>query len=70
LFGATMGTVMNGRYIVAALMAIVGLIFLGQGLGYIGGSSMTGSSFWAVVGAVLLVAAGLIVWLARRPVRS
>jgi glucose dehydrogenase len=42
------------RRIVGALLAIIGVVFLGQGLQLIQGSSMTGSTFWAVVGAVLL----------------
>jgi LPXTG-motif cell wall-anchored protein len=55
-------------YILAAVLALIGAIFLGQGLGYIGGSGMTGSSFWAVVGAVLIVAAvALVFWTRRRP---
>lgn len=47
--------------IVAVLLALVGLVWLGQGTGLIGGSVMSGSSFWAVVGAVLLVAAAILV---------
>jgi len=47
--------------IVAVLLALVGLAWLGQGTGLIGGSVMSGSSFWAVVGLVLLVAAGVLV---------
>jgi len=47
--------------IVAVLLALVGLVWLGQGTGLIGGSVMSGSSFWAVVGLVLLVAAGVLV---------
>ena len=47
--------------IVAVLLALVGLVWLGQGTGLIGGSAMSGSSFWAVVGLVLLVAAGVLV---------
>jgi hypothetical protein len=27
-----------------------------QGLGYVGGSSMTGSSFWAIVGPIVAAA--------------
>jgi hypothetical protein len=54
------------RWIAAVLLALVGLTFLGQGLGYIGGSAMTGSSFWAIVGAVLLVAAAVVAWTAIR----
>jgi len=58
---------MTARYVLAAVLALVGVIFLGQGLGYIGGSSMTGSTFWAVVGVVLIGAAAVLVWMTRRP---
>jgi hypothetical protein len=36
------------------LCLIVGAVFLGQGVGVIGGSFMTGKTKWAVVGAVLV----------------
>ncbi len=45
------------RIVVALLLAFVGLVWLGQGVGLIGGSMMTGSSFWAAVGALLLALA-------------
>jgi LPXTG-motif cell wall-anchored protein len=61
---------MIARYAVAAVVAAVGLIFIGQGLGYIGGSSMTSQPFWAVVGAVMLVAAALLAWRTRRSTRA
>jgi hypothetical protein len=54
------------RLVLAAVLALVGIIWLGQGLGFIGGSFMTGSLFWAVVGAVLLAGAVLLVLLERR----
>lgn len=57
---------MERNYVIAALMALVGVVFLGQGLGYIGGSGMTGSSFWAVVGGLLLIGAAALAWLTRR----
>ena len=38
------------------LLALLGVVWLGQGLGFIKGSFMTGSGFWAAVGAVCLVA--------------
>jgi hypothetical protein len=38
-----------------ALLTIAGLIFTLQGLGYIGGSVMTGVSLWAVVGPIIAV---------------
>jgi len=37
----------------AVLMIAVGGLWTFQGLGYVGGSAMTGESFWAVVGPVV-----------------
>jgi hypothetical protein len=51
----------TSRLVVAAILAVTGGTFLGQGLGYIPGSFMTGDPFWAVVGVVLLVAAAALV---------
>ena len=61
---------MIGRYIAFGLIALVGLIFIGQGLGYIGGSGMTGQPFWAAVGAVMVVVAALFAWRTSRANRS
>jgi glucose dehydrogenase len=49
------------RLVLAAVFALVGLVWLGQGLGFIGGSFMTGSLFWAAVGTVLVASAVLVV---------
>jgi hypothetical protein len=46
------------RRIAGALLALTGVVWIGQGLDLIQGSSMTGSTFWAVVGGLCL-AAGL-----------
>jgi len=51
----------TSRLFIALLAALVGGIWLGQGLGFIGGSFMTGSAFWAVVGVVLLALGAVIV---------
>jgi apolipoprotein N-acyltransferase len=37
----------------AGVMILVGAVWTGQGLGWIGGSSMTGETFWAVVGPIV-----------------
>jgi hypothetical protein len=54
---------------VGALIALVGIVFMLQGLGAIGGSAMSGSTFWAVAGPVIalvgLAVAGI--GLRRRP---
>ena len=38
---------------IGALMLALGLLWFGQGMGWIGGSVMTGVTFWAVVGPLV-----------------
>jgi len=56
----------GSRLVLAAVLAVVGGVWLGQGLGFIGGSFMTGSLLWAVIGAALLVLAVVILFRERR----
>jgi hypothetical protein len=62
------------RVIVAAVLLLVGLVWVGQGTGRIAGSAMSGVSFWAAVGVVLVVLAAAVVvrewWLVSRRSRS
>jgi len=44
----------KSRLLTVTLLALIGLVFLGQGLGYIGGSFMTDNPLWAAIGSVLL----------------
>jgi hypothetical protein len=39
--------------VLGAFLAAAGLLFTLQGLGYVGGSSMSGESFWAMAGPVI-----------------
>lgn len=54
------------------VLVLLGLVWFAQGIGWLGGSSMSGETLWAVIGPVvaaigaLLVAAGL----ARRRSRN
>ena len=57
---------MKPRMVVALLVGAVGLVFLGQGIGWIPGSYMTGDPTWAVVGAVMVAIAAVLVWRGRR----
>lgn len=51
------------RRVIGALLFLTGAVWLGQGLDLIQGSSMTGSTFWASVGGVCVVAGiGLLGW--------
>jgi uncharacterized membrane protein len=48
------------RYVVAAVVALVGLIFIAPGLGVqIAHSVMTGDLRWSVVGLVLVILAAI-----------
>jgi hypothetical protein len=52
---------------VCLVVIAAGAVFLGQGVGLISGSFMTGSGTWAVIGAVMIVAGvGTMVLAARR----
>ena len=47
---------MTGRVlglVAAAVMVLLGGLWTLQGLGYVGGSSMTGSQTWAIIGPLV-----------------
>jgi hypothetical protein len=48
------------------VLAVVGVVWLGQGIGLIRGSFMSGEPLWAVIGAVMLVGASVLAVAARR----
>lgn len=52
--------------IIPFILAVVGGVWLGQGLGLITGSAMTSDPFWAAVGAILLALAALLAFRGRR----
>ena len=41
---------------VGALIALAGAVFTLQGVGAIGGSAMSGDTFWAVAGPIIVLA--------------
>ena len=52
---------------IGCLIAVMGVIWTLQGLGYIGGSVMSGVTFWAVVGPVVaLIGLAIAIWGLRR----
>jgi hypothetical protein len=50
----------TGRIVLGALLALAGVVWTLQGLGFVGGSFMTGATIWAVIGPVTTLV-GLIV---------
>ena len=58
---------MRIRWIGAAGLISVGLVWIGQGLGILRGSSfMVGDPTWAATGAVLVALGTFVAWLAFR----
>jgi hypothetical protein len=61
----------NGLLIAAGvLVTVAGIVFALQGLGLLGGSSMTGVTFWAAAGPVIAVAGIVIMAFGLRHRRS
>jgi hypothetical protein len=53
--------------VVGAQLVAVGALWTVQGLGYVGGSAMSGVTLWAVVGPIVAVVGVLLaVWGGRR----
>lgn len=50
------------RTVASVILAVVGVVWIGQGLGLIPGSFMTSDLRWAAAGVLLLVAAGVVTW--------
>jgi hypothetical protein len=62
-----------GAVVIAVLMVLTGAVWIGQGLGYIKGSFMTGDMHWFWIGlglAVVGLALGGSALLYRRPRRA
>ena len=50
------------------LIGLVGIVWVLQGIGILGGSVMTNDIKWAVIGAVMIIiGGGLAVWINRQP---
>jgi len=54
------------RYAVAVVLVLVGLIWIGQGIGMVPGSFMSGQRAWAGIGAVCVVVGAYLAWSTRR----
>ena len=50
------------RLAVAVVLGVVGSVWLGQGLGLIPGSFMTGDQFWAIAGIAAIGLGVFVAW--------
>lgn len=46
----------NAALVIGAILVLLGAVWIGQGLGYIKGSFMTGQPQWAVIGGAAVIA--------------
>jgi hypothetical protein len=61
---------MRTRWIVAAGLAAAGLVWVGQGLGFVRSSSfMTDDPRWAIAGVGMLLISAVLAWTAVRGAR-
>lgn len=51
---------------IGAVAILLGVVWAGQGIGFIGGSSMTNDPTWLVIGLALLVAGAVLLFLSTR----
>jgi hypothetical protein len=52
--------------IIGAVLVLTGAVWIGQGVGAIGGSFMTGQTVWAVIGAICVFFGAALLLGARR----
>jgi hypothetical protein len=58
--------VRSSAIVLGALLVLVGLVWIGQGLGYVKGSFMTGAMVWAWIGAGTAVVGAAMILLSLR----
>ncbi len=61
---------MRGMTVAGAVLVALGVLFTLQGLGLVGGSAMTGSTTWVVLGPVIAAVGAVLVVSSRRRARG
>ena len=61
---------MWARRAVGVVLCLAGALWVGQGIGLIGGSFMSGQAVWAVIGAVALLFGSVLIRAPRRSNRD
>jgi hypothetical protein len=58
------------RLVVGAILVLLGLLWIGQGLNLIAGSMMSGQTMWVVIGIVVALVGVWLLWGARSASRT
>jgi hypothetical protein len=57
-------------FIAGVVIALLGILFTLQGIGVVSGSTMSGSTTWAVLGPIIAIVGLLLIVVGRRPAGS
>lgn len=57
-------------FIIGGLLAVFGAVFTFQGLGYLGGSSMTNDPLWAILGPIIALVGVVLIVIGARGKKS
>ena len=50
------------KRVIGVILLLLGLVWIGQGLNFLPGSVMSGQAMWAVIGLIVLVVGGYLLW--------
>lgn len=56
--------------VIGVILALIGLVWIGQGTMLLPGSFMSGQIQWAIIGLVVLIIGAWLLWSAFRPRQS
>jgi len=59
----------QARVVIGVVLCLVGALWFGQGVGWVGGSFMSGQAVWAVIG-VIAILFGITLLRGSRPTRG
>jgi apolipoprotein N-acyltransferase len=63
---SSIARVRSSAVVLGVILVLVGLVWIGQGLGYVTGSFMTGAQLWAWIGAAAVLAGIAVIFLSLR----
>ena len=50
------------KRVVGVVLVLLGLVWIGQGLNLLAGSVMSGQTMWVIIGLIVLVLGGYLLW--------
>jgi hypothetical protein len=54
-------------FVVGVIIALAGVVFTLQGVGVVNGSTMSNTTTWSILGPIIVIVGGLLVYRGTRP---